>query len=145
MLFRSDPNEIEAAKKTLSSWAFKVEFESSFDTSGSGIFKEEWLRYGEEPDEGSYYIAFDLAGFSDISNANTAAKRRLDRTAIAVVKVTNDGKWFVKKIECGRWNIEETANRLLKNVREYQPIGVGAERGALKKDRKSTRLNLQSH
>lgn len=127
-----DPAEIEAAKKTLSSWAFKVEFEASFDTSGSGIFKEEWLKYGEEPDEGSYYIAFDLAGFSDISNANTAAKRRLDRTAIAVVKVTNDGKWFVKKIECGRWNIEETANRLLKNVREYQPIGVGAERGALK-------------
>jgi phage terminase large subunit-like protein len=127
-----DPSEIEAAKRTLSSWAFKVEFESSFDTSGSGIFKEEWLKYGEEPTDGSYYIAFDLAGFADVASANTAAKRRLDRTAIAVVKVTNDGKWFVKKIEAGRWNIEETANRLLKNVREYQPIGVGAERGALK-------------
>ncbi len=127
-----DPAEIEAAKKTLSSWAFKVEFESSFDTSGSGIFKEEWLKYGSEPDEGSYYIAFDLAGFADVSSANTAAKRRLDRTAIAIVKVTNDGKWFVKKIECGRWGVEETANKLLKNVREYQPIGVGAERGALK-------------
>jgi phage terminase large subunit-like protein len=127
-----DPAEIEAARRTLSSWSFKVEFEASFDTSGSGIFKEEWIKYGKEPEEGSYYIAFDLAGFSDVTNANTAAKRRLDRTAIAVVKVTNDGKWFVKKIECGRWNIEETANRLLKNVREYQPIGVGAERGALK-------------
>ena len=127
-----DPAEIEAAKRTLSSWSFKVEFEASFDTSGSGIFKEEWIKYGEEPTDGSYYIAFDLAGFADISSANTAAKRRLDRTAIAVVKVTNDGKWWVKKIECGRWNIEETANRLLKNVREYQPVGVGAERGALK-------------
>lgn len=127
-----DPKEIEAAKKTLSSWAFKVEFESSFDTSGSGIFKEEWIKYGDEPEDGSYYIAFDLAGFADVASANTAAKRRLDRTAIAVVKVTNDGKWWVKKIECGRWNIEETANRLLKNVREYQPVGVGAERGALK-------------
>ena len=127
-----DPSEIEAAKKSLSSWAFKVEFEASFDTSGSGIFKEEWLKYGEEPTDGSYYIAFDLAGFADVSSANTAAKRRLDRTAIAIVKVTNSGKWFVKKIECGRWNIEETANRILKNVKEYQPIGVGAERGALK-------------
>lgn len=127
-----DPKEIEAAKKTLSSWAFKVEFESSFDTSGSGIFKEEWLKYGKEPDYGSYYIAFDLAGFSDVTNANTAAKRRLDKTAIAIVKVTNEGKWFVKKIETGRWGVEETANRLLKNVREYQPVGVGAERGALK-------------
>ena len=127
-----DRSEIEAAKRTLSSWAFKVEFESSFDTSGSGIFKEEWIKYGDEPEDGSYYIAFDLAGFADVTSANTAAKRRLDRTAIAVVKVTNDGKWWVKKIECGRWNIEETANRLLKNVREYQPVGVGAERGALK-------------
>ena len=127
-----DPKEIEAAKRSLSSWAFKVEFESSFDTSGSGIFKEEWLKYGSEPDEGSYYIAFDLAGFSDITSANTAAKRRLDKTAIAIVKVTNDGKWWVKKIETGRWGVEETANRLLKNVREYQPVGVGAERGALK-------------
>ena len=127
-----DPKEIEAAKRSLSSWAFKVEFESSFDTSGSGIFKEEWLKYGSEPDEGSYYIAFDLAGFSDITSANTAAKRRLDKTAIAIVKVTNEGKWFVKKIETGRWGVEETANRLLKNVREYQPVGVGAERGALK-------------
>lgn len=127
-----DPKEIEAAKRSLSSWAFKVEFESSFDTSGSGIFKEEWIKYGDEPEEGSYYIAFDLAGFSDVSSANTAAKRRLDKTAIAVVKVTNDGKWWVKKIETGRWGVEETANRLLKNVREYQPVGVGAERGALK-------------
>ena len=127
-----DPKEIEAAKRTLSSWSFKVEFESSFDTSGSGIFKEEWIKYGPEPDEGSYYLAFDLAGFSDVTNANTAAKRRLDKTAIAIVKVTNDGKWWVKKIETGRWGVEETANRLLKNVREYQPVGVGAERGALK-------------
>ena len=127
-----DPAEIEAAKRSLSSWAFKVEFEASFDTSGSGIFKEEWIKYGDEPEEGSYYIAFDLAGFADVSSANTAAKRRLDKTAIAIVKVTNDGKWWVKKIETGRWGVEETANRLLKNVREYQPVGVGAERGALK-------------
>ena len=127
-----DPNEIESAKRSLSSWAFKVEFESSFDTSGSGIFKEEWIKYGEEPTDGSYYIAFDLAGFADVASANTAAKRRLDRTAIAIVKVTNEGKWWVKKIETGRWGVEETANRILKNVREYQPIGVGAERGALK-------------
>lgn len=127
-----DPAEIEAARKTLSSWSFKVEFEASFDTSGSGIFKEEWIKTGAEPEDGSYYIAFDLAGFADVSSANTAAKRRLDKTAIAVVKVTNDGKWWVKKIETGRWGVEETAQRLLKNVREYQPIGVGAERGALK-------------
>lgn len=127
-----DPTEIEAAKRTLSSWAFNVEFMSSFDNSGSGIFKEEWIKYGEEPEEGNFYIAFDLAGFADLANANTAAQKRLDKTAIAVVKVTNNGEWFVKKIETGRWDVQETANRILKNVREFQPVGVGAERGALK-------------
>lgn len=127
-----DPAEIEAAKRTLSSWAFNVEFMSSFDNSGSGIFKEEWIKYGEEPPDGNYYIAFDLAGFADLANANTAAQKRLDKTAIAVVKVTNEGEWFVKKIETGRWDVQETANRILKNVREFHPVGVGAERGALK-------------
>lgn len=127
-----DPAEIEAARRTLSSWSFNVEFMSSFDNSGSGIFKEEWIKEGEEPSDGNYYVAFDLAGFADLASANTAAQKRLDKTAIAVVKVTNDGNWFVKKIETGRWDVQETANRILKNVREFQPIGVGAERGALK-------------
>ena len=54
-----------------------------------------------------------------------------ERTAISVVKVTDDGKWFVEKIEHGRWDVRETAVRILKNLREFKPLGVGIERGAL--------------
>ena len=38
-----DPKEIEAAKRTLSSFAFKQEYLSSFDTSGADVFKPEWF------------------------------------------------------------------------------------------------------
>jgi phage terminase large subunit-like protein len=126
-----DPEEIEGAKKSLSSFAFKQEYEASFDNAGTDIFKESWLKYGEEPANGSYFIAIDLAGFENINNS-TERKKRLDQTAIAVVKATEDGKWFVKKIETGRWDVKDTAARILKNVKEFQPMGVGIERGSLK-------------
>jgi predicted phage terminase large subunit-like protein len=127
-----DPAEIEAARRTLSSWQFKVEFESSFDNAGSGIFLESWWKEGKEPQDGSWYIAFDLAGFADVKEANTAAKKRLDRTAIAIVKGCDDGTWYVHKIIMGRWNVEQTALKIIEAVKEYKPIKVGCERGMAK-------------
>jgi hypothetical protein len=49
-----------------------------------------------------------------------------------VVKVTDEGKWFVKEIVYGRWDIRETAATILLKMREYRPLSVGIERGALK-------------
>jgi hypothetical protein len=126
------PKEIEAAKKSLSSFVFRQEFEASFATAGSGLFKEEWIKFEDEPVQGSYYIAIDLAGFEDVSKNASASKKRLDQTAIAIVKVTDDGNWWVKKIEAGRWDIQATALKILQAIREYQPIAIGIERGALK-------------
>lgn len=120
--------EIAAAKKTLSSFAFKQEYLASFDNAGTDLFKENWLKYGKEPDIGSWYIACDLAGFEEVGS-NSNKKKHLDQSAIAVVKVTDDGKWFVRKIEHGRWDVRETAVRILKNIREFRPLGVGIERG----------------
>ena len=127
-----DPKEIESAKKTLSSFSFKQEYMASFDTAGSDIFKEEWLKYGEEPQDGSYYIACDLAGFEEVARQASNSRKRLDESAIAVVKVTDDGKWWIKKIEHGRWDIKETASKILTAIRDFRPISVGIERGALK-------------
>jgi len=126
-----DPDEIDAAKKTLSSFAFKQEYMASFDNAGSDIFREQWIKYGKEPDFGSYYITCDLAGFEDVSKAGGSGKK-LDESAIAVVKVTDDGTWFVQKIEHGRWDIKETAFNILKCIKDYRPMKVGIERGSLK-------------
>ena len=127
-----DPSEIESAKKTLSTFAFKQEYMASFSNAGADVFKEEWLKYGEEPPYGSYFVAVDLAGFEEVAKQAGNAKKRLDETAIAVVKVTEDGKWFVKEIDHGRWDIRETAARILMKMRDYRPLSVGIERGALK-------------
>jgi len=127
-----DPTEIESAKKTLSSFAFKQEYLASFDNAGSDVFKEDWIKYGVEPEYGSYFIAIDLAGFEEVAKQAANAKKRLDESAIAVVKVTDDGKWFVKEIVHGRWDIRETAAKILMKMRDYRPISVGIERGALK-------------
>ena len=127
-----DPTEIESAKKTLSSFAFKQEYLASFDNAGSNIFREEWLKYGEEPNSGSYFIAVDLAGFEEVAKQAANAKKRLDESAIAIVKVTEDGKWFVKEIEHGRWDVRETAAKILMKIRDYRPLSVGIERGSLK-------------
>ena len=126
-----DPKEIEGAKKTLSSFSFKQEYEASFDNAGTDLFKEQWLKYGEKPDGGVYYIAIDLAGFTN-TNYSETRKKRLDESAIAVVKVTEDGVWFVQKIEHGRWDVKEAANRILKNIQEFEPVGVGMERGTVR-------------
>ena len=127
-----DPKEIEAAKRTLSSFAFKQEYLSSFDTSGADVFKEEWFKLAEEPQYGSYIVAIDLAGFEEVGKNAGASKKRLDETAIAIVKLKDNGDWWVDKIQHGRWDIRETAVNILKVVRDYQPTAVGIERGALK-------------
>ena len=126
-----DPKEIEGAKKTLSSFAFKQEYMASFDNAGTDLFKEQWIKLGEEPEDGVYYLAIDLAGFTN-TNYSETRKKRLDESAIAVVKVTEDGVWFVKKIEHGRWDVKDAAARILKNIKEFEPVGVGMERGTVR-------------
>ena len=127
-----DPAEIENAKKTLSTFAFNTEYLASFSNAGADIFKEEWIVYGEEPEVGSYFLAIDLAGFEEVAKQAANAKKRLDESAIAVVKVTEDGKWFVKEIEHGRWDIKECSSKILLKMRDYRPLSVGIEKGALK-------------
>lgn len=127
-----DPKEIEAAQRTLSSFAFKQEYLSSFDNAGQDIFKEEWFKTGKEPQYGSYIIAIDLAGFEEVAKNAGAAKKRLDESAIAIVKLDDSGSWWVKSIIHGRWDIKETAVNILKCIRDYQPIAVGIEKGSLK-------------
>jgi predicted phage terminase large subunit-like protein len=125
-----DPDEIDMAKKSMSSYAFRQEFMASFEARGSEMFREDWIQYGEEPEEGDYYIAVDLAGFEEVNKKRTK-NSKLDETAIAVVKVSPDG-WYVDNIIYGRWSLDETAAKIFQAVRDYRPISVGIERGIAK-------------
>jgi predicted phage terminase large subunit-like protein len=129
-----DPTEIEAAKKSMSSFSFRQEYLASFEAAQSDLFKEDWLRYVEKddiPSDGQYYIAVDLAGFEDVSKQAGNKKKHLDESAIAVVKICEDG-WYVDTIVSGRWDIKETANKILDTAKIYDVRLVGIERGMAK-------------
>jgi predicted phage terminase large subunit-like protein len=126
-----DANEIDEAKKSMSSFAFRQEFMASFEAQGSDLFKEEWIQVGtEEPEEGSYYIAIDMAGFEE-ATVKKKKKTKLDSTSIACVKVSESG-WWVDDIIYGRWTFEETAERIFEVVEKYKPLSVGIEKGISK-------------
>ena len=124
-------DEIDAARRSMSSMAFRQEFEASFETFSGGIFKEEWFHTGKEPEEGNYVIAVDPAGFEAVEKERGLKGSKLDETSIAVVKVYRD-KWWVKDILHGRWNIKETAKKILSSAMNVESSTVGIETGSLR-------------
>ena len=135
-----DPDEIDLAKKSMSSYAFRQEFMASFEARGSEMFKEDWVKFGETPEIGDYYISIDLAGFEDVSKKRTK-NSKLDESAIAVVKVNENG-WHLENIIYGRWDLAETARKIFEVVRDYRPISVGIERGISKQAVMSPLMDL---
>ncbi len=125
-------SEIEAAKTSMSSFAFRQEFLSSFEAASRDVFKEEWIIIDdEEPSDGRYFIAVDLAGFINVDRESGVKNKKLDETAIAVCKVSESG-WWVADIIHGRWDIKETCAKIMSAVIKYQPTAVGIEKGSLK-------------
>ena len=138
-----DPDEIDIAKKSMSSYAFRQEFLASFEATGSEMFKEDWVQFDEEePDDGDYYVAIDLAGFEDVGKKKSK-NSKLDETAIAVTKVCDNGDWYVDNIIYGRWDLNETAEKIFQVVRDYRPVSVGIERGIAKQAVMSPLMDLQ--
>ena len=125
------PEEIEASRKSMSSMSFRQEFEASFETGSGGIFKEDWFKVDDEPEEGNFVIAVDPAGYEAIEKERNLKRSRLDETAIAIVKIDRD-KWWVKDILHGRWNIKETAKKILKSAMTVEASTVGIETGSLR-------------
>ena len=121
-----DKTEIDRAKKSMSSYAFRQEFMASFEARGSEMFKEDWVHFDENEPDGDYYIAVDLAGFEEIGKKNKT--KNLDNTAIAVTKVNQQG-WWVADIIVGRWTLDQTAVKIFRAVQDYRPVAVGIEKG----------------
>lgn len=127
-----DPDEIDKARDSMSSFAFKQEFEASFEAAASDLFKPEWfIVQEEEPEEGDWYIAVDLCGFTDLIKEQSNKSKHLDEHAIVVAKCSYRG-WWIKEIIHGRWGVRETAVRILKAARSVHCKNVGMERGSLK-------------
>ena len=114
-----DPKEIEAAKRTMSTQAFRQEFEATFESFSGGIFKEEWIKYADDDVfqdiskvQGHYVLSVDPAGFEKTDKERGLKSSRLDETAISVVKMT--------------------AEKILDSAEDVSATTVGIESGALK-------------
>ena len=127
-----DPEEVAVARRTMSTQAFRQEFEASFVSFTGGIFKSDWIKTDkEEPENGNYVIAVDPAGFERVEKERGIKGSKLDETAIAIVKIDGD-RWWVKDILHGRWSIKETAKKILDSAIDVEATTVGIESGALK-------------
>ena len=125
-------SEIEAARNTLSAANFKQEYEASFSAGGGTLFKEDMIQYlDEEPEEGTWYIAVDPAGYAEMETTTASKLSKLDETSIACVKVGNYG-WYVGDVLHGRWGIRETSIKILRAAQKYNAFCVGIEKGSLK-------------
>ncbi len=125
------PEEIEAAKNSMSRQAFRQEFEASFQMGSGTLFTEDMVQIGDEPTDGQWYLSYDPAGFKEVAGKMNSKHKRLDEHAIACVKV-HPGGWYVDDIVVGRWGIREASVRLLRLAQKYRPLSIGIEGGSLK-------------
>lgn len=112
---------------------YDQEIQAKFIASSGQLFRQDQFKILDEcPTDRHFdtFVAVDLAGFqSDPDKKNE--KRRLDDTAIAIVRIDDRGNWFVVDIENGKWDVRETALRIVQAARKYQCPVVGIEKGAL--------------
>jgi predicted phage terminase large subunit-like protein len=115
-----------------SSDLYDQEIQAKFIASSGQLFNADQFKVVNKLPDTSFetFLAVDLAGFtSDPDRKNE--KRRLDDTAIAVVKVDSVGRWYVIKIDYGKWGVRETAYRICNTAHQYKISIIGIEKGAL--------------
>jgi hypothetical protein len=123
-------SEITDISLDMSSEAQAQELKASFTAGGGMKFKDEWIQcLPKYPgDDGEIYMTVDLSGFETVKKRHG---KTLDDTAIAVVEVGSAG-WYVHDIITGRWDVRETAIRILRAAQVYKPRVIGIEKGPLK-------------
>lgn len=124
-------NEMEALAGGLSEDAQKQELEASFEATGGKVFSYDMFPVVDlRGIPGEHVIAVDLAGFSNADGKNKS-KVVLDDHAICVAKVHDRG-WHIERIYYGKWDVRETALRIIKAWRKHGAPPVGIERGMAK-------------
>lgn len=124
-------SELEEMAKDMSEERRRQELEASFESGGGIVLTREMFEVVDPDDPvvlepGDVYVAVDLAGFTPVERGRKVVK--LDEHAIAVVKVNRHG-WIVLDIIHGRWDVRETALRMVKAYRDWRPSVFGVERG----------------
>lgn len=120
-------NEIAALSMSMSKDAIKQELEANFESTGGKVFTYEMFPIATCSHHGATVIACDLAGFTSPEGKHKS-KVIVDDHALAVVRVHDKG-YHVERIYHGRWDVRETALRIMKAYRQYKADKVGIEQG----------------
>jgi len=122
-------DELESVASELSSQLISQEVEANFIAHGGKYFNEsDFVLDPNEPSDGVWCLAIDIAGFSTIGTHKVKDLERRDETAIAIVKCGASG-WWVKEIRHGKWDPRQTAVEILLAARSVGAQKVGIEKG----------------
>lgn len=105
------------------------ELEASFISGGGSVLRPEWFDVVDKlPDvEGSIVVTVDPSGFI---TARGTAPVRTDEAVICTTMITPEA-WNVMDMQHGRWDVRETALRIMKAATKYPGTQLGIEKGAL--------------
>ncbi len=124
-------SEITSITSNMSSQLIRQEIDASFVSHGGTMFKADWFEINaNEPADGEWAIAVDLAGFTKVGSGRSSDYEKRDESAIAIVKCHKDG-WWVKDVKHGRWEVRETALQIMTAARSVGTSRIGIEKGTL--------------
>lgn len=107
----------------------RQELEADFMAGSGGLLPPDWWKFrSQEPRDGYFLVTVDLQGFT---NDKVLKKKVLkDDTVITIVKIFSHG-WWVREQISGKWDVRETALRIVKAARSCDAYVIGIERGSL--------------
>ena len=121
--------EIQSMTHDMSRELVAQEIEAAFRSSGGKVFKEtDFVFDPDEPRDGEWVVACDLAGFKTASRATGGTPEKRDDHAIVVCKVGPEG-WWVKEIDYGKWDVRECALRIFLACKSVGTARLGIEKG----------------
>jgi hypothetical protein len=115
------------ANERYSSDLIKQELEADFLAGSGGLLPPDWWKFDDkEPRDGNYVVTVDLQGFS----MDRIAKKKVlkDNSVITVAKICRKG-WWIKQQVVGKWDVRETAFRIVQAARSVDTTVIGIERG----------------
>jgi len=123
-------NEMQSLRDSTSDEAEAQELEASFEATGGKVFTFDQFPIVECERPGERVMACDLAGFT-AADGPRKAKSIVDDHAIAIVKVHEKG-YHIERVYSGRWDVRETALRIVRAYRDHNVVKMGIEQGISK-------------
>jgi predicted phage terminase large subunit-like protein len=134
-----DPGEIDAARATMPSLAFRREFGAEFVSAAGARVRREWIRHEDPPHGSPVAMGCDLA----ISEKHTA-----DYTACVVLSQSPGGSIYVLDAQRTRASFYEVLEFVRTVARQWNPGVIAVEdvafqRAAVQELLRTTRLNVR--